>query len=74
MDGHTKREIDVLVRLEQHKDREIAEALEISYDGLHYRVNCIFRKLGARSRLDAVHRARALGILPPAEEMPAASP
>lgn len=68
----SEREIDVLVRLERHKDREIAETLGLSYDGLRYRVNCIFEKLGARSRLDAVHRARALGILPPADETPSA--
>ena len=63
----TNREIDVLVRLETHRDMEIAEALNLSYDGLRYRVKCIFQKLGARSRLDAVHRARAMGILPAAE-------
>ena len=70
----TEREIDVLVRLERNKDREIAEALGLSYDGLRYRVNRIFEKLGARSRLDAVHRARAQGILSPADETPAAKP
>ena len=65
----TEGEIDVLVRLERHRDKEIAEALGLSYDGLRYRVNRILRKLGARSRLDAVHRARAQGILP-LEELP----
>ena len=70
----TERELDVLVRLERHKDREIADALGLSYDGLRYRVNCIFEKLGARSRLDAVHRARHLGILPAADETPVAKP
>ena len=70
----TEREIDVLVRLEGHKDMEIAEALDLTYDGLRYRVNRIFDKLGARSRHDAVHRARALGILPPADETPPAKP
>ena len=68
----TEREIDVLIRLERLKDKEIANALSLSYDGLRYRVNRIFAKLGARSRLDAVHRARALGILPPADEQSAA--
>ena len=68
----TEREFDVLVRLERHRDQEIAEALNLSYDGLRYRVNRIFTKLGARSRLDAVHRARARGILPPSEDASAA--
>ena len=60
----TERELEVLVRLENHRDREIAEILNLSYDGLRYRVNRIFTKLGARSRLDAVHLARARGLLP----------
>ena len=70
----TEREIEVLVRLERHHDREIADVLSLSYDGLRYRVKRIFAKLGARSRLDAVHRARAQGILPPGDETSAAEP
>lgn len=63
----TEREIEVLARLERHSDKEISQALKLSYDGVRYRVRRIFAKLGARSRLDAVHRARARGILPAAE-------
>ena len=70
----TEREIEVLVRLEGQRDREIAQALNLSYDGLRYRIGRIFAKLGARSRLDAVHRARAQGILPPADEAAATEP
>ena len=66
------REFDVLARLERQSDRDIAQALKLSYDGVRYRVRRIFAKLGARGRLDAVHRARAQGILPAAEEAPEA--
>ena len=65
------RELEVLVRLEWQKDKEIARALKLSYDGVRYRVRSIFAKLGARNRLDAVHRACAQGILPQPGEPPA---
>ena len=68
----TGRELDVLARLEHQTDRDIAQALVLSYDGVRYRVRRIFAKLGARSRLDAVQRARARGILPAEEEAPGA--
>ena len=68
----SERELDVLGRLERYSDKEIARALGLSYDGVRYRVRSVFAKLGARGRLDAVHRARAQGILPPAEESPEA--
>ena len=68
----TDRELHVLVRLERQSDKEIAQALKLSHDGVRYRVRSIFRKLGARSRLDSVHRARARGLLPAAEEPPEA--
>ncbi|MDE0447095.1 MAG: helix-turn-helix transcriptional regulator [Spirochaetaceae bacterium] len=64
----TQREIDVLERLERYRDKEIAWDLKLSYDGVRFRVRSIFAKLGARGRLDAVHRARARGILPPADD------
>ena len=62
----------MLTRLEWQSDKEIAQALKLSYDGVRYRVRSIFSKLGARSRLDAVHRARARGILPAAKDAPEA--
>ena len=68
----TAREVDVLVRLERQSDKEIAQALKLSHDGVRSRVRSIFAKLGARGRLDAVHRARARGILPAEEEAPEA--
>ena len=60
----TDRELEVLARLEGYTDKDIARAIGLSYAGVRYRVRCIFAKLGARSRLDAVHRAQARGILP----------
>ena len=68
------REMEVLVLLEGRSDREVAEALSLSHDGVRSRMRGIFEKLGARGRLDAVHRARAQGILPPAEEASRAEP
>ena len=69
----THRELDVLTRLERYRDKEIAWDLNLSYEGVRYRVRSIFAKLGARGRLDAVHRARAQGILPPADDDGAAA-
>ena len=60
----TARELDVLKRLEHHADGQIAKDLGLTYDRVRYQVRKLFAKLGARSRFDAVHRARALGILP----------
>ena len=59
----TARETDILQRLEDLRDKEIAAALGISHAGVRYHVRNIFAKLNARSRLDAVHRARRMGVL-----------
>ena len=59
----TPREMDVLARLESKVDNDIASELRLSYHGVRYRIRCIFAKLGARGRFDAVLRARELGIL-----------
>ena len=60
------RELEVLALLERHRDKEIAKALNLTFYGVRYRISGIFAKLGARGRLDAVHRARLRGLLPPA--------
>ena len=67
-------ELEVLVRLERHPDKEIARDLSLSYDGVRYRIRGIFAKLGVRGRLDAVQRARVQGILPPVEDASKADP
>ena len=60
----TERENEILQRLERWRDKEIGAALDLSEDGVRYHVKKIFRKLGVRSRFEATHRARSLGILP----------
>ena len=61
----TDGEMEVLERLAQHqRDRQIAADLALTVDGVRYRIRNIFSKLNARSRFDAVHRARAAGVLP----------
>ena len=62
------REFEVLALLERHRDKEIAKRLNLTFYGVRYRVGSIFAKLGARGRLDAVHRARERGLLPPATD------
>lgn len=60
----TAREAEVLVRLEDQRDKEIAEALGLTLSGVRYHITNILGKLSAAGRLDAVHRARHLGLLP----------
>ena len=60
----SRDELKVLEMLESHTDKEIARELNLSYDAVRYRIRRAFVKLGARGRYDAVHRARACGILP----------
>lgn len=45
---------------------EIGAALGISQNTVRFHVKAVFRKLGARSRAEAVARAAARGLLPPA--------
>ena len=63
-------EMEVLALLEGRRDKEIAEVLKLSHDGVRSRLRRIFAALGARGRHDAVHRARARGLLPPADDAP----
>ena len=58
------READVLSRLETETDKQIAEALGITRDGVRYYVKRLFEKLEVHSRFAAARRARLLGILP----------
>ena len=62
------RELDVLALLERHRDKEIAKRLNLTFYAVRHRISGIFAKLGARGRLDAVHRARMRGLLPPADD------
>ena len=63
----SRKELDVLRRLASHADREISQELGMSYEAVRYYVRKIFARFGVRSRFDAVHRARAMGLLPSEE-------
>ena len=60
----SEREREVLQRLPEHGDKEIAVALGLSPMGVRYHIRNLFTKLGARTRGAAVRRARDLGLLP----------
>ena len=58
----TEREREVLERLEMHGDKQIAAALGLSTHGVRYHLRNLFDKLGARTRGEAVRRARERGL------------
>ncbi|MCY4454322.1 MAG: LuxR C-terminal-related transcriptional regulator [Immundisolibacterales bacterium] len=58
----TVREREVLERLETQGDKQIAEALGLSVHGVRYHLRNLFEKLGARTRGEAVRRARERGV------------
>ena len=58
----TDREREVLERLEIQGDKQIAAALVISTHGVRYHLRNLFDKLGARTRGEAVRRARERGL------------
>ena len=60
----TDRQHEVLKLLADHRDGEIALTLGITHAGVRYHVRKIFERLNASSRMDAVHRARRVGLLP----------
>lgn len=61
----TRRELEVLARaLTGESNKEVAEALFCSKRTVDYHLNRIYRKLQASNRMQALHRARMLGILP----------
>ena len=63
----TQQERDILVRIAHDTDAKIARDLGLTYDAVRYRIRQVFAKLNARSKHDAVHKARSLGILSPDE-------
>ena len=64
----TDRENAVLAQLAGRQDKQIAAALGMTPHGVRYHIRVIFKKLGVHSRKDAVRRARALGLLAPAND------
>jgi LuxR family transcriptional regulator, maltose regulon positive regulatory protein len=60
----TDRELEVLRLLEKDlSKREIGSTLFLSYNTIHSHTRSIYRKLNASSRVDAIARARELGLL-----------
>lgn len=63
--GISARELTVLHELAAGRsNKEIAARLEVSPNTIKTHVARLFEKLGARRRTEAIHRARALGIVP----------
>ncbi len=61
----TRRELEVLSRtLTGESNKEVAQALFCSKRTVDYHLNRIYRKLQASNRMQALHRARMLGLLP----------
>ena len=61
---YTTRELEVMERVAQGlKDKQIARYLGLTEHGVRYHLKKVFRKIGASSRMDAVQRARNLGII-----------
>jgi len=60
----SQREREVLQRLEEQKDKQIAADLGLSAHGVRYHLRNLFTKLGAHNRAEAVRRAREMGLVP----------
>ena len=63
----TERELAIVQGVENGlRNKEIARQLGLSENGVRYHLKNIYRKTGARSRIDAARRAKALGVAGPA--------
>lgn len=61
---YTARELEVMERVARGlQDKQIARHLGLTEHGVRYHLKKVFRKIGATSRMDAVQRARNLGII-----------
>lgn len=61
---YTARELEVIERVARGlQDKQIARHLGLTEHGVRYHLKKVFRKIGATSRMDAVQRARNLGII-----------
>ncbi|MEU2793314.1 LuxR C-terminal-related transcriptional regulator [Streptomyces sp. NPDC007100] len=60
----TERELAVLRRLREEVPlRRIADDLFVSYNTVKSHTRAVYRKLGAHSRAEALHRARQRGLI-----------
>jgi LuxR family transcriptional regulator, maltose regulon positive regulatory protein len=65
----TRRELAVLCLLPTElSTREISYELRVSVNTVRSQVRAVYRKLEARSRTEAVTRARELGLIPVGHE------
>ena len=62
--GFSSRELEVLMEVRHgRRNKEIAERLGITDEGVRYHLKKIYRKTGVSRRLDAVRYAQAKGML-----------
>ena len=59
----SEREQQVLERIEGQQDKQIAIALGLTAHGVRYHLRNLFAKLGVQDRVDAVRRAKELGLI-----------
>ena len=60
----SEREREVLQRLEGQRDKQIAAELGLTVHGVRFHLRKLFTKLNVRTRVEAVRRARELGLIP----------
>lgn len=61
---YTTRETEVIEHVARGmRDKQVARHLGLTEHGVRYHLKNVFRKTGATSRMDAVRRARAIGII-----------
>ena len=59
----SEREREVLLLLDNQRDKQIAAALGLTTHGVRHHLRKLFAKLGVAKRAEAVRRARELGLL-----------
>ena len=59
----SEREREVLLLLDNQRDKQIAAALGLTVHGVRHHLRKLFAKLGVAKRAEAVRRARELGLI-----------
>lgn len=61
----TKREVEILsLIIEGHSSKKVAEILFISKRTVDFHLDNVYQKLQVTNRMQAIQRARRLGLLP----------
>ena len=61
----TEREMEILsLVIEGHPSKKVAEKLFISKSTVDFHLHKIYQKLQVSNRIQAIHRARHLGLIP----------